>query len=57
LSSEDSKRTVAGVGCAAPGNVRTVARERYLVLNEDYSGDVDFAAEAIRLTSELHARM
>jgi predicted RNA polymerase sigma factor len=41
----------AGVDC--PGDVRTVMRVLYLVFNEGYSGDVDLAAEAIRLTRQL----
>jgi predicted RNA polymerase sigma factor len=36
-----------------PGDVRTVMRVLYLVFNEGYSGDVDLAAEAIRLTRQL----
>ena len=32
-------------------------RVLYLVFNEGYSGDVDLAAEAIRLTRELAARI
>jgi predicted RNA polymerase sigma factor len=42
-----AKRTV--------GNVRTVMRVLYLVLNEGCSGEVDLAAEAIRLTRQLAA--
>src|SRR5438105_7314319 len=38
-----------------PGDVRTVMRVLYLVFNEGYSGDVDLAAEAIRLTRQLAA--
>ena len=51
-----AKRTVADVRFDAPGDARTVARVLYLVFNEGYSGDIDLAAEAIRLTRELHAR-
>ena len=51
-----AKRTLADVRFDAPGDARTVARVLYLVFNEGYSGDVDLAAEAIRLTRELHAR-
>ncbi len=51
-----AKRTLAGVRFDAPGDARTVARVLYLVFNEGHSGDVDLAAEAIRLTRELHAR-
>ncbi|BCJ39518.1 RNA polymerase sigma factor [Actinoplanes ianthinogenes] len=48
-----AKRTVAGVRFDQPGDVGTVLRVLYLVFNEGYSGDVDLAAEAIRLTRQL----
>lgn len=48
-----AKRTVAGVPFDRPGDVATVLRVLYLVFNEGYSGDVDLAAEAIRLTRQL----
>ncbi|WP_106211360.1 DUF6596 domain-containing protein [Kineococcus rhizosphaerae] len=48
-----AKRTVAGVRFTEPGDVATVLHVLYLVFNEGYSGDVDLAAEAIRLTREL----
>ncbi|SEQ90007.1 RNA polymerase sigma factor [Streptomyces radiopugnans] len=48
-----AKRTVAGVRLDRPGDVATVLRVLYLVFNEGYSGDVDLAAEAIRLTRQL----
>ena len=48
-----AKRTVSGVRFERPGDVGTVLRVLYLVFNEGYSGDVDLAAEAIRLTSQL----
>ncbi|HEY1571895.1 MAG TPA: DUF6596 domain-containing protein [Pseudonocardiaceae bacterium] len=48
-----AKRTVSGVRFDRPGNVATVLRVLYLVFNEGYSGDVDLAAEAIRLTRQL----
>ncbi len=50
-----AKRTVAGVRFDQPGDVATVLRVLYLVFNEGYSGDVDLAAEAIRLTRQLFA--
>ncbi len=50
-----AKRTVAGVRLDAPGDIATVLRVLYLVFNEGYSGDVDIAAEAIRLTRQLSA--
>ena len=56
-----AKRTVAAAGLDRPdvggaGDVRTVMRVLYLIFNEGYSGDVDLAAEAIRLTRQLAAR-
>ena len=50
-----AKRTVSGVRLGQPGDVATVLRVLYLVFNEGYSGDVDLAAEAIRLTRQLAA--
>jgi predicted RNA polymerase sigma factor len=48
-----AKRTVSRAGVERPGDVRTVMRVLYLVFNEGYSGDIDLAAEAIRLTRLL----
>lgn len=48
-----AKRTVAQAGLEQAGDARTVMRVLYLVFNEGYSGDIDLAAEAIRLTREL----
>ncbi len=48
-----AKRTVSGVRFDRPGDVATVLRVLYLVFNEGYSGEVDLAAEAIRLTRQL----
>ncbi|MDQ1538769.1 MAG: hypothetical protein QOE58_3162, partial [Actinomycetota bacterium] len=48
-----AKRTVAGVRFKEPGDLATVLRVLYLVFNEGYTGDVDLAAEAIRLTRQL----
>ena len=55
-----AKSTVSRAGIEqtnvdSPGDVRTVMRVLYLVFNEGYSGDVDLAAEAIRLTRQLAA--
>ncbi|MGC4959085.1 RNA polymerase sigma factor [Actinomadura citrea] len=50
-----AKRTVSGVRLNRHGDVATVLRVLYLVFNEGYSGDVDLAAEAIRLTRQLAA--
>ncbi len=48
-----AKRTVSRAGLDRPGEVRTVMHVLYLVFNEGYSGDVDLAAEAIRLARQL----
>ncbi|WP_314176182.1 RNA polymerase sigma factor [Streptomyces winkii] len=50
-----AKRTVSGVRFDRPGDVATVLRVLYLIFNEGYSGDVDLAEEAIRLTRRLAA--
>jgi predicted RNA polymerase sigma factor len=52
-----AKRTVARSGLDRPGDVRTVMRVLYLIFNEGYSGDVDLAAEAIRLTRQLASQV
>jgi RNA polymerase sigma factor (sigma-70 family) len=48
-----AKRTVGNVRFEEPGDLATVLRVLYLVFNEGYTGDVDLAAEAIRLTRQL----
>jgi RNA polymerase sigma factor (sigma-70 family) len=48
-----AKRTVRDVRFTEPGDLATVRRVLYLVFNEGYTGDVDLAAEAIRLTRQL----
>ena len=50
-----AKRTVGRAGLDRGGDVRTVMRVLYLVFNEGHSGEVDLAAEAIRLTRQLAA--
>ncbi len=51
-----AKRTGQPVPAStAPATCGTVMRVLYLVFNEGYSGDVDLAAEAIRLTRQLAA--
>ncbi|MEZ5154335.1 RNA polymerase sigma factor [Rhodococcus zopfii] len=50
-----AKRKLAGLALDRPGDVATVLRVLYLVFNEGYGGDVDLAAEAIRLTRQLVA--
>src|SRR3954469_3027830 len=48
-----AKRRIAGVPLNQPGGLGTVLRVLYLVFNEGYGGDVDLAAEAIRITRHL----
>ncbi|TDC51371.1 RNA polymerase subunit sigma-24 [Jiangella ureilytica] len=48
-----AKRRIAGQPLDQPGDLPTVLRVLYLVFNEGYGGDVDLAAEAIRLTRQL----
>ncbi|MDL5159553.1 RNA polymerase sigma factor [Actinomycetospora termitidis] len=50
-----AKKRIAGVRLDQPGDLPTVLRVLYLVFNEGYGGDVDLAAEAIRLTRQLVA--
>jgi len=50
-----AKRTVSDARLDRPGDLRTVLRVLYLVFNEGYGGDVDLAAEAIRLARQLTA--
>lgn len=48
-----AKRTLAGEELGRPGDLRAVLKVLYLVFNEGYTGEVDLAAEAIRLTRML----
>jgi RNA polymerase sigma factor (sigma-70 family) len=50
-----AKRTVADAGLDQPGDLAIVMKVLYLVFNEGYAGDVDLAAEAIRLVRQLVA--
>lgn len=50
-----AKRTVSSVRFDQPGDLATVVRVLYLIFNEGYSGDIDLASEAIRLTRQLAA--
>jgi RNA polymerase sigma factor (sigma-70 family) len=50
-----AKRRIEGLPLDQPGDLATVLRVLYLVFNEGYGGDVDLAAEAIRLTHQLVA--
>jgi len=48
-----AKRRLAETPLDQPGDPAAVLRVLYLVFNEGYSGQVDLAAEAIRLTRQL----
>jgi len=48
-----AKRTLGGERFDRPGEVGSVLRVLYLIFNEGYTGEVDLAAEAIRLTRQL----
>ncbi|HVU72836.1 MAG TPA: DUF6596 domain-containing protein [Mycobacteriales bacterium] len=48
-----AKKRLAGLPLDQPGDLATVLRVLYLVFNEGYSGDVDLAAEAIRIARQL----
>ena len=50
-----AKRRIAEQPLDTPGDLGTVLRVLYLVFNEGYGGEVDLAAEAIRLTRQLAA--
>ncbi|MEC3917280.1 RNA polymerase sigma factor [Nocardia sp. CDC160] len=50
-----AKKRLAGLPLNRPGDPATVLHVLYLVFNEGYSGDIDLAAEAIRLTRQLAA--
>ena len=50
-----AKRTLSAVHFEELGDVATVLRVLYLVFNEGYSGDVDLADEAIRLTRQVRS--
>jgi predicted RNA polymerase sigma factor len=50
-----AKRRIAGLPLDQSGDLNTVLRVLYLVFNEGYSGSIDLAAEAIRLTRQLDA--
>ena len=50
-----AKQKIVGVPLDQPGDVSTVLRVLYLMFNEGYTGDIDLAAEAIRVTRQLAA--
>jgi RNA polymerase sigma factor (sigma-70 family) len=51
-----AKTRLSGIPLDEAGSLGTVLRVLYLVFNEGYSGSVDLAAEAIRLTRQLAAQ-
>ncbi|SHF49414.1 RNA polymerase, sigma subunit, ECF family [Jatrophihabitans endophyticus] len=48
-----AKRTIAGEGIGASGDLAVVLHVLYLIFTEGHTGSVDLAAEAIRLTRML----
>lgn len=50
-----AKRLIAGQPLTGPGSLRAVLHVLYLIFNEGYTGEIDLAAEAIRLTRQLAA--
>lgn len=52
-----AKQRLRGVRLSESADVATVLRVLYLVFNEGYSGDVDLAAEAIRLCRNLNGQI
>lgn len=50
-----AKKTITDIPLDTVGEIATVVRVLYLVFNEGYSGELDLAAEAIRLTRQLAA--
>ncbi|GAA4775194.1 RNA polymerase sigma factor [Actinomycetospora chlora] len=50
-----AKKRIGDVRLDRPGDLATVLRVLYLVFNEGYGGDLDLAAEAIRLARQLAA--
>lgn len=52
-----SELRLAGERLDRPGGIASVLRVLYLLFNEGYTGDIDLAAEAIRLARQLAARI
>jgi len=50
-----AKQRLVGIPFNQPGDLSRVVRVLYLLFNEGYSGDIDIAAEAIRVTRQLAA--
>ena len=48
-----AKQRLAGIPLDQPGDLSRVLRVLYLLFNEGYSGEIDIAAEAIRVTRQL----
>ena len=48
-----AKRTIAATDLSGPADILAMTHTLYLVFNEGYTGSVDLAAEAIRLTRDL----
>ena len=48
-----AKQRLTGIPLDQPGDLSRVARVLYLLFNEGYSGEIDIAAEAIRVTRQL----
>jgi RNA polymerase sigma factor (sigma-70 family) len=48
-----AKRTIGAQDVGPTGDLRTVLHVLYLIFNAGYTGEVDLAAEAIRLTRQL----
>ena len=49
-----AKRTVTGAGFDRPGDIGAVLAVLYLIFNEGFTGQINLAAEAIRLTRQLN---
>lgn len=50
-----AKQRLTGIPLDQPGDLSRVMRVLYLLFNEGYSGEIDIAAEAIRVTRQLAA--
>ncbi|MFH8249327.1 RNA polymerase sigma factor [Microbacterium sp. B2969] len=50
-----AKQRLVGIPLDQPGDLSRVMRVLYLLFNEGYSGEIDIAAEAIRVTRQLAA--
>ncbi|WP_243073966.1 RNA polymerase sigma factor [Microbacterium sp. SS28] len=50
-----AKQRLAGIPLDQPGDLSRVLRVLYLLFNEGYSGGVDIASEAVRVTRQLAA--